>query len=293
MIFRKDTNIDFSKYGIYAISCSSILIIISILLVLFKGICFGTDFAGGIIIELRADKVDIKSINLTLQEKGFVGFSIQGFNNNNKELMIRFKGEKNSDQTDTIEKIKKVLEQVLGKVTYLKIDYVGPQVGYKQIFEGLCAIIFSLFGMFLYLWIRFQWRFALGGVLALIHDVILTLGLISLCNIEFNLSSTAAILTVIGYSVNDSVVIYDRIRELLKKKLKEKFDKIINISINATLSRTILTSGTTMLASVPLMLLCQGTVRDLSIIVFFGIAVGTYSSIFIATSSLSSKMNKA
>ncbi|WDM85354.1 protein translocase subunit SecF [Ehrlichia sp. JZT12] len=292
MIFRNSTNIDFSKYSIYAISCSSILVIVSILLILFKGICFGTDFAGGIIIELRANQIDVKSINLKLQEKGFVGFSVQGFDNNNNELMIRFKSEKDSDQTNTVEKVKEVLGEILGEVTYLKIDYVGPQVGYKQIFEGLCAIIFSLFGMFVYLWIRFQWRFALGGVLALIHDVILTLGLISLFDIEFNLSSTAAILTVIGYSVNDSVVIYDRIRELLKKKLKEKLTKIINISINSTLSRTILTSGTTMLASIPLILLCQGTVRDLSIIVFFGIAVGTYSSIFIATSSLSAKMDK-
>ncbi|ABD45091.1 protein-export membrane protein SecF [Ehrlichia chaffeensis str. Arkansas] len=292
MVFLSDINIDFSKYRICALSCSGVLMLISILLVLLKGICFGTDFAGGIIIELRADQVDVKSVNLKLQENGFVGFSVQGFKNNDRELMVRFKNEKDSDQSDTVEKIKGVLNKILGEVTYLKIDYVGPQVGYKQIFEGLCAIIFSLLGMFLYLWVRFQWRFALGGVLALIHDVVLTLGLVSLCNIEFNLSSTAAILTVIGYSVNDSVVIYDRIRELLKKKLQKKLSDVINISINATLSRTILTSGTTMLASVPLMLLCQGTVRELSIIVFFGIAVGTYSSIFIATTSLSNDINK-
>ncbi|MGN7618902.1 MAG: protein translocase subunit SecF [Ehrlichia sp.] len=292
MFFRNSTNIDFSKCGIYAVSCSSIMVVVSILLVLFKGICFGTDFAGGMIMELRANHININSVNLKLQERGFVGFSVQGFSNNDKELMIRFKIGKDSDQTNTVEKVKEILNEVLGEVTYLKIDYVGPQVGYKQIFEGLCAIIFSLFGMFVYLWARFQWRFALGGVLALVHDVILTLGLVSLCNIEFNLSSTAAILTVIGYSVNDSVVIYDRVRELLKKKLKEKFTKVINMSINATLSRTILTSGTTMLASLPLMLFCKGTVRDLSIIVCFGIAVGTYSSIFIATSSLSAKMNE-
>lgn len=267
--------------------------LVSILLVLLKGIYFGTDFAGGIIIELRANQIDTKNVNLKLQENGFIGFSVQGFKNNDKELMIRFKSEKNSNQLHAIEKIKGVLEEILGEVTYLKIDYVGPQVGYKQIFEGLCAIILSLLGMFLYLWLRFQWRFALGGVLALIHDVVLTLGLISLCNIEFNLSSTAAILTVIGYSVNDSVVIYDRIRELLKKKIQKKLPDIINMSINATLSRTILTSGTTMLASIPLMLLCQGTVRELSIIVFFGIAVGTYSSVFIATTSLSNNINKA
>ncbi|WP_395878275.1 protein translocase subunit SecF [Ehrlichia muris] len=293
MVFLSGININFSKYRIYAVSCSGILMLVSILLVLFKGIYFGTDFAGGIIIELRADQIDTRNVNLKLQENGFIGFSVQGFKNNDKELMIRFKNEKNSRQSYVVEKIKGVLEEILGEVTYLKIDYVGPQVGYKQIFEGLCAIIFSLLGMFLYLWLRFQWRFALGGVLALIHDVVLTLGLISLCNIEFNLSSTAAILTVIGYSVNDSVVIYDRIRELLKKKIQRKLPDIINMSINATLSRTILTSGTTMLASIPLMLLCQGTVRELSIIVFFGIAVGTYSSIFIATTSLSNSISKA
>ncbi|AHX05028.1 protein translocase subunit SecF [Ehrlichia japonica] len=293
MVFLSGTNINFSKYRIYAVSCSGVLMLVSILLVLLKGIYFGTDFAGGIIIELRANQIDTKNVNLKLQENGFIGFSVQGFKNNDKELMIRFKSEKNSNQLHAIEKIKGVLEEILGEVTYLKIDYVGPQVGYKQIFEGLCAIILSLLGMFLYLWLRFQWRFALGGVLALIHDVVLTLGLISLCNIEFNLSSTAAILTVIGYSVNDSVVIYDRIRELLKKKIQKKLPDIINMSINATLSRTILTSGTTMLASIPLMLLCQGTVRELSIIVFFGIAVGTYSSVFIATTSLSNNINKA
>ncbi|CAI27507.1 Protein-export membrane protein SECF [Ehrlichia ruminantium str. Gardel] len=287
MTFLRGINVDFFKYRVYAISCSSLLVILSVLLVLFKGICFGTDFAGGIIIELRVNQVDIKEINLKLQERGFVGFSVQSFNNNNKELMIRFKNEQNLDKTDSIEKIKGILKEILGDVTYLKIDYVGPQVGYKQIFEGIYAILFSLLGMFLYLWIRFQWRFALGGIIALLHDVVLTLGLISLLGIEFNLSSTAAILTVIGYSVNDSVVIYDRIRELLRKMLKEKITEIINISINATLSRTILTSGTTMIAAIPLMLLCSGTVRDLSIIIFFGIAVGTYSSIFIATTSLS------
>ncbi|RZB12448.1 protein translocase subunit SecF [Ehrlichia minasensis] len=287
MIFRSGANINFSKYRMCAMFCSGVLMLISILLVLFKGICFGTDFAGGIVIELRASQIDTRSITLKLQERGFVGFSVQSFRNNDKELMIRFKSGKDVNHTDAVEKIKLALGEILGEVTYLKIDYVGPQVGYKQIFEGLCAIIFSLLGMFLYLWVRFQWRFALGGVLALIHDVILTLGLISLCDIEFNLSSTAAILTVIGYSVNDSVVIYDRIRELLRKKLQKKLSDIINVSINATLSRTILTSGTTMLASFPLMLLCQGTVRELSIIIFFGIAVGTYSSIFIATASLS------
>ena len=127
------------------------------------------------------------------------------------------------EQIDRIEKSKNRLGEILGDVTYLKVDYVGPQVGYKQIFEGVYAIMCSLLGMFLYLLVRFQWRFALGGILALLHDVVLTLGLISLCGIEFNLSSTAAILTIIGYSVNDSVVIYDRIRELLKKMLGKNY----------------------------------------------------------------------
>ncbi|KJV69316.1 protein translocase subunit SecF [Candidatus Neoehrlichia procyonis] len=294
-IISDSTNIDFVRYSTYALFCSAMLLLFAITIVLFRGIHIGTDFAGGMVIDLRIENenVTLGDLRSILQKNGLNGFSIQELNSNNKEFLLNFKSFDDSNGSEIVLQVKEALKNISGNVIYRKIDYVGPQVGHEQIIEGICALICSLLGMFLYLCCRFKWQFAVGGVVALIHDVVLTLGMISVVGIEFNLTSTAGLLMIVGYSINDSVVIYDRIRELVRTSQHSKnLHDIINISINSTLSRTILTSGTTLLATVPLVLLCKDSVRDLSIIIFFGITVGTYSSIFISVTPFMRSLQK-
>ncbi|WP_333023155.1 protein translocase subunit SecF [Wolbachia endosymbiont of Pentidionis agamae] len=273
-------NIKFTKYKKITLCISIIFIILSISLIFFRGVNLGLDFTGGILIEIRSKSISIPELNTELKRRNIVAEIVRS----DKDLIIRFKDGKR------IGEVKDLLEKKLDKsVVYRKIDYVGPQVSAKQIISGVFAMLFALVGMFFYIWFRFDWKFGFGGVLALIHDVILSIGFISLTGIEFNISSIAALLTIIGYSINDTMVIYDRIREYIKEG--EVNSTIIDTSINSTLSRTILTSCTTLLAALPLILICKGIVRDFSLVIFFGILVGTYSSIFISSPILTYKKN--
>ncbi|MCE3254622.1 MAG: secF [Rickettsiaceae bacterium] len=260
---------------------SVILSISSISLIAIRGFNLGIDFSGGILMEVKfQDKVELSNLRELLNKKELGEVSLQNFDSQN--FMIKVSQDKNVDQTKTIRQIKEILDSNFSNTEYRKVDFVGPQIGRELVTKGLVALILSFAAIMIYIWIRFDWQFGLGAIIALIHDAIITLGLFSMLDLEFNSTSIAAILTIIGYSINDSVVIYDRIRENLRKFKKMDLSELINFSINSTLSRTMLTSTTTLLALVSLMVFGGEALKSFSIATFAGIVVGTYSSIYIS-----------
>ncbi len=274
-----DTKIDFMKSHKVVIFISSSLLILSILLVATKGLNLGIDFSGGVLIEARTQqKVKISQIRKVLSTEKIGKADIQNFDE--KDIMIRIS--KGDNQAKTIKLIQETLSDKFPGIEYRKIDFVGPQIGSELIKKGFLAIIFSFISIMIYIWFRFDWQFGLGAILAIIHDVILTFGFFSITKLEFNLTSIAALLTIIGYSINDSVVIYDRIREGLRKFKKMELNKLINISLNSTLSRTVLTSGMTLISLGALVLFGGEVLKSFSLTVFFGIIIGTFSSIYIS-----------
>ncbi|WP_341789664.1 protein translocase subunit SecF [Rickettsia endosymbiont of Polydrusus tereticollis] len=274
---------DFMNFKKISYTLSIILSLISILWVGIYKFNFGIDFAGGIVIEVRLDQApDLPKMREVLGGLGIGEVVLQNFGSE-RDLSIRFGSSSEDNLRKNIELIKSTLQENFPyKFEYRKVDFVGPQVGRQLINAGVLAMLFSFAAIMVYIWIRFEWYFGLGILVALVHDVILSLGFMSMTGLDFNLSTIAAILTIIGYSVNDSVVIYDRIRENLRKSHKKVITQIINVSINETLSRTTLTVVTTLLANLALVIFGGEAIRSFSVLVFFGIIAGTYSSIFIS-----------
>jgi preprotein translocase subunit SecF len=241
----------------------------------------GIDFAGGILIEAKFEqKVELEQLRKILPQEKFGEVSLQNFDEQN--FMIKVSQNKNIDQSKIVNQIKADLDANFSNVEYRKIDFVGPQIGKELIGKGILALVLSFAAIMVYIWIRFDWQFGFGAILSLLHDAIMVFGLFAFTGLEFNSTSIAAILTVIGYSINDSVVIYDRIRENLQKFKKANLSDLINMSLNSTLSRTFLTSITTLLSLTALMIFGGETLKGFSVAVFFGILVGTYSSIYIS-----------
>ena len=261
---------------------SSVLIVFSLFLLLFKGLNYGVDFKGGTLIEIRPDHSSskISLIRDSFNQMNLGDVSVKSFGNK-IDYIVKFE-KQNSNDPEFIDNIKKKLSSSIGNVDFRRVENVGPKVSAELLRSGIIAIGLSLAAMLLYIWIRFEWQFSLGAILALFHDVILTLGIFSLFSLEINLSIVAAVLTIVGYSMNDTVVIFDRVRENLKKYSDIKIFELTNISINETLSRTIITSATTLLALSSIYLFGGEILKGFSLAMILGVIFGTYSSIYIA-----------
>ena len=262
---------------------SIFLVVISILLLSFKGLNYGVDFKGGTLIELRANdsQINIFKLRQSLLNMKLGDVSIKQIGNQNDYLIKKKK--KNDNDPNFIQEIKEDLIKSIGPgFSFRRVENVGPKVSAELLKSGIIAIVLSLTAMLFYIWIRFEWQFSLGAILALLHDVIITLGIFSLFDFEINLSIVAAVLTIVGYSMNDTVVIFDRVRENLKKFSDIKIFDLTNISINETLSRTIITSITTLLALLSIYFLGGEILKGFSLAMILGVIFGTYSSIYIA-----------
>ena len=278
--------INFNKFYKLFNLISVFLVISSILLLVFKGLNFGIDFKGGTLIELRAsdNQITVSSLRQSFTNMNLGDVNVKKFGNEN-DFLIKF--EKKNNSSSSIELIKNDLSKSIGEnFTFRRVENVGPKVSSELLKSSIIAIVLSLAVMLFYIWIRFEWQFSLGAILALFHDVVITLGFFSLLNLEINLSIVAAVLTIVGYSMNDTVVIFDRVRENLRKYSDIKIYELTNISINETLSRTIITSVTTLLALISIYVFGGEILKGFSFAMILGVVFGTYSSIYIANSVL-------
>ncbi len=279
----ENRNIPFNKfYKLFNILSLS-LILISLLLLIFKGLNYGVDFKGGTLIEIRSlDKtLNISDLRKSFNNLNLGDVTVKRFGNDN-DYVVKFE-KKQSIEENFIENIKIELKKDIGNIfEFRRVESVGPKVSAELLKSGVIAIALSLGAMLIYIWIRFEWQFSLGAIIALFHDIIITLGFFSLLNLEINLSIVAAVLTIVGYSMNDTVVIFDRVRENLKKFSDIKIYEITNISINETLSRTLITSITTLLALVSIFIFGGAILKGFSFAMILGVIIGTYSSIYIA-----------
>jgi preprotein translocase subunit SecF len=279
-----NNRINFSKYFKVANIFSVLAVLISILFLFFKGLNYGVDFKGGTLLEIRIENKNIQiqelRSSLDIPELGDVNvkqFGVVG------DFLIKF--EKNANENEKfITDLKKVItKKINSEVNFRRVETVGPKVSSELLKQGITAIILALSAMLFYIWIRFEWQFSLGAIIALMHDVIITLGVFSILSFEVNLSIVAAVLTIVGYSMNDTVVIFDRIRENLLKYSKIKTNEIADISVNETLSRTVITSLTTLLALFSIFILGGEILKGFSFAMILGVLIGTYSSIFVAS----------
>ena len=270
----------FKKFNIFSL----ILAIISLIFIIFKGLNYGIDFKGGTLIEVRLENKNIKisDIRDSLNQIELGDVNVKNFGENNDFLIKVEKKLKNNEAL--ISEIKSSLDKSLNEtINYRRIESVGPKVSEELLKSGIISIILALLAMLFYIWFRFEWQFSLGSIIALFHDVLITIGVFSILSIEINLSIVAAVLTIVGYSMNDTVVIYDRIRENLSKYNKLEVNQISNISINETLSRTLITSVTTLLALFSIFILGGEILKGFSFAMILGVFIGTYSSIFVAS----------
>jgi preprotein translocase SecF subunit len=280
----RDTKIPFMRFSRMAIIASCAALLASALLFLTIGLNLGIDFKGGTLIEVRAvdtEQADLSGIRSKISALGLGDIEIQGFGEPT-DALIRIEAQSGGEdaQQIAIEKVQETLG--FDAYDYRRVEVVGPKISSELAKTGTIAVIVTLIGVLLYIWFRFEWQFAIGAIAALTHDVILTIGFFVVVQLEFNLSSIAAILTIVGYSLNDTVVVYDRIREILRKYKQRMIEDLIDLAVNQTLSRTLLTSVTTLLALGALFFFGGAVIRSFVAAMIWGVVIGTYSSIFIA-----------
>lgn len=279
-----ETKVDFIRLHIASFIVSISLVIASLGLFFTQGLNFGIDFKGGTLIEIGTNgPADIAGLRNVIGNLDLGEVQIQEFGSP-EDVLIRV-GEKanatdNAENLSAVDQIRNALPQ---DVTFRRVEVVGPQISGELVQAGFLAVTVAIGLMLFYIWLRFEWQFSVGAVLALIHDIILTIGVFCLIQLEFNLSIIAAILTIVGYSMNDTVVVYDRVRENLRRFKKMPLSDLANLSINSTLSRTVMTSVTTLLALFSLYILGGEVIRGFTLAMIWGVFVGTYSSIFIAS----------
>ena len=281
---KKEYNYNFTKNFKMANLISIFFVLISLILIIFKGLNFGIDFKGGTLIELRVESNNIKinDIRSAFSNMDLGDLNVKEFGKKG-DYLIKFE-KKEFNKAVNIKSIKESVVNKLGvDVNFRRIENVGPKVSAELLNSGLIAICLALGAMLFYIWIRFEWQFSLGSILAIFHDVLITIGIFSILSLEVNLSIVAAVLTIVGYSMNDTVVIYDRIRENLSKYSSSTIDDVSNTSINETLSRTIITSVTTLLALGSIYVLGGEILKGFSLAMIIGVIIGTYSSIFVAS----------
>ena len=276
-------NINFVNYFKVANTLSIILFISSIILIVFKGLNFGIDFKGGTLLEVKVinKNITISDIRSSVSQLNLGDVSVKEFGK--KGNLIKVEASDHENKNFIIELKKSINKKLNNEINFRRVEKVGPKVSSELLKSGIIAITLSLLAMLFYIWVRFEWQFSLGSIVALFHDIIITIGIFSLFSIEINLSIVAAVLTIVGYSMNDTVVIYDRIRENLSKYNKLQINQISNLSINETLSRTLITSVTTLLALFSIFFLGGEILKGFSFAMILGVLIGTYSSIFVAS----------
>ncbi len=260
-----------------------LLIAITTASLMTRGLNLGIDFAGGTLLEIRTQgAADLAKLRQIMTTANIGDVSLQTFGSSN-EVLIRIPASRDRDSSSIVTMARNALDTSYGStIEYRRIESVGPQVGSAMVTNSALAVGFTFLAMLAYLWFRFEWQYGVGGILALLHDALITVGFFSITGIEFNLTSVAAILTIVGYSINDSVVIYDRIRENLRKFKKQALNDILNLSLNETLTRTLLTSSTTIVALLALVMFGGDSLNGFATAMLFGILIGTYSSIYVS-----------
>ena len=285
-LFKKAPHFDFMSKRNIALTVSAILIIASLASIFTRGLNFGLDFSGGTLIELGySQSVELGEVRNTLESGGFSDAVVQHFGTS-QDILVRLAPVSGENDADLSTRVVKVLQNSSSdKIDLRRVEFVGPQVGEELTEDGGLAVLYALICIFIYVFFRFEWRFAVGSVLALFHDVLITLGVFSILQLDFDLTVLAACLAVIGYSLNDTIVVFDRIRENFRKMRKGSALEITNASLNQTLSRTLMTSITTLLVLAALFVVGGEIIHSFATALIIGVVVGTYSSIYVASSA--------
>jgi preprotein translocase subunit SecF len=282
-----DTHIPFMRYEYWAYAFSGALILLTLILVPLKGLNFGIDFRGGILIEVRVpgEAADLGAMRATLGGLGLGEVALQTFGAPN-DVLIRVQRQEGGEEAQqaAVSAVRSALAERSGEgISYRRVEFVGPKVSSELFWAGTQAVLYSMVAILAYVWFRFEWQYAIGAIVALVHDTVTTIGIFALLGLEFNLASVAALLTIVGYSLNDTVVIYDRVRENLRKYKAMPMAELLDRSINDTLARTVMTSATTLLALLALVIFGGPVIRGFVIAMIWGVVIGTFSTVYVAT----------